>query len=187
MTTEPTRDRIVRVAREIAEADGISAVTLRAVGTAAGVSRAAPYRHFRDKSDLLAAVAEDGLRRIQHALQSAGKDSDDAKARLDAALQAYIARARAEPAVYTLIYSADLATDEHPELTRAGLDAYETFVGLIDRVLHDRAASKTAASKLWAATHGAITLTLAGHGTKEKGLDDITDLLRQLALDILAP
>ncbi|WP_345376744.1 TetR/AcrR family transcriptional regulator [Frondihabitans cladoniiphilus] len=175
----------MRVATDLAESDGLSAVTLRAVGSAAGLSRGAPYRHFRDKSDLLAAIAEQGLARIRRAILNSDPSLDPGQ-RLSAALSAYVATARAEPVVYTLIFSADLATDHHPELVSAGLDAYNTFVDLVDELLHDRDASRSAASKLWAATHGALTLSLAGHGTKEKGLDDIDALLRELALAVLA-
>src|SRR5277367_4436621 len=74
---EGTRSRLLRVAREIVEKDGLAAVTLRAVGAAAGVSRGAPYRHFNDKSDLLAAVAAQALQTLTGAIDAAASDAGD--------------------------------------------------------------------------------------------------------------
>ncbi|MGB6513014.1 MAG: helix-turn-helix domain-containing protein, partial [Mycobacterium sp.] len=86
---EGTRSRLLRVAHEIVEKDGLAAVTLRAVGAAAGVSRGAPYRHFTDKSDLLAAVAAQALQTLAATVDGAARDTTDPVTRVDQALRAY--------------------------------------------------------------------------------------------------
>lgn len=53
----PARAAILAAAGDLLESGGPDAVTLRSVGASAGLSRSAPYRHFRDKADLLAALA----------------------------------------------------------------------------------------------------------------------------------
>src|SRR5579863_1170193 len=58
----------VRVIAEL----GPSAFTLREAARRAGVSHNAPYRHFRDREDLLAAVSTDGFDRLARALAAAG-------------------------------------------------------------------------------------------------------------------
>src|SRR6516225_9375031 len=55
---------LVQAGIEILHEEGVHALTLRAVARRAGVSHAAPYRHFADKEALLAAIAEDGYRRL---------------------------------------------------------------------------------------------------------------------------
>src|SRR5918993_3737086 len=62
---------LVDAARRILEADGPSALSLRAVAREAGVSPAAPYHHFKDKGELLDAVALEGWEALGHALSEA--------------------------------------------------------------------------------------------------------------------
>src|SRR5215210_7562872 len=59
---------LVQHAVDILRREGIEALTLRGVARAAGVSQAAPYRHFADRRELVAAVAEDGFRQLQQAM-----------------------------------------------------------------------------------------------------------------------
>src|ERR1700678_3123762 len=59
---------LVAAGRRILEAEGPAALSLRAVAREAGVSPAAPYHHFKDKSDLLAAVAEEGWHELGDAI-----------------------------------------------------------------------------------------------------------------------
>ena len=58
-----TRARLIEAAAALLEEGGPGAVTLREVGRRVGVSHNAPYKHFADKEDLLAAVAAAELRR----------------------------------------------------------------------------------------------------------------------------
>src|SRR5215207_8044733 len=62
------RDALVRAALDILVNEGPEALTLRGVARAAGVSQAAPYRHFADRRALVAAVAEEGFKRLQRAM-----------------------------------------------------------------------------------------------------------------------
>src|ERR687895_654104 len=67
---------LLREAVRVIDKEGISALTLRGVGQKVGVSRTALYRHFTDKSSLLAAVAAEGFRtlrgRLSHAWDTHG-------------------------------------------------------------------------------------------------------------------
>ena len=56
-------------ALRLVEDQGAEALTLRAAARRAGVSQAAPYRHFADKQALLAAVAEEGFRALTEAMR----------------------------------------------------------------------------------------------------------------------
>ena len=62
---------LVQEALRTIEKGGVGALTLRAVGTKLGVSRTALYRHFADKSALLAAVATEGFRTLRLQTQEA--------------------------------------------------------------------------------------------------------------------
>src|SRR5919107_731159 len=65
------RQALLDAALELLRAEGAAALTLRAVARAAGVSQAAPYRHFADRGALVAAVAEEGFERLGAAMMGA--------------------------------------------------------------------------------------------------------------------
>src|SRR5918992_5387296 len=62
------RAALVESAIGILQRGGLEALTLRAVARAAGVSEAAPYRHFADRRQLVAGVAAEGFRAMQQAM-----------------------------------------------------------------------------------------------------------------------
>ncbi len=65
------RHALLEAALWLVETEGTEALTLRAAARRAGVSQAAPYRHFASKEALLAAVAEDGFRAMTAAMRRA--------------------------------------------------------------------------------------------------------------------
>jgi len=83
---------------------GAAALDLRKVARKAGVSHAAPYRHFEDKRALLAAIAEEGFLRLTGHLENALKENETASPLLSLA-QAYVSFALAEPALMREMFS----------------------------------------------------------------------------------
>lgn len=92
-------------ARRLLEAEGPSALSLRAVAREAGVSPAAPYHHFKDKAELLDAVAQEGWE-ILGTQMSAAKASTTGVQQLTALGIAYVCFARDNPALYRVMYDA---------------------------------------------------------------------------------
>jgi AcrR family transcriptional regulator len=134
---------------------GVEAVTLRAVGERAGVSRQAPYNHFADKAALLSVLAARYLQRLGEGMTEAAKGAgEDPFEGLVAMMEAYVRFALENPSRYRLI------CQEAGELP--GGDPVEL------------------AAILFATTHGAVELTLSGHAEEEKGLGDPTRLVRAL-------
>ncbi len=99
------RRALVDAARRLLEAEGPSALSLRAVAREAGVSPAAPYHHFKDKAELLDAVAHEGWE-ILHASMRAARDAEQGRQRLTALGIAYVCFAREHPALYRVMYDA---------------------------------------------------------------------------------
>jgi AcrR family transcriptional regulator len=182
-----TRERLVEVATSLLDEGGPSAVTLREVGHRAGVSHNAPYKHFADKEDLLAAVAAAQLRENRQTVQRLS-DGRPAGVALRLILHAYVSRAMAHPEMFRLIYgpwrtdSAELgqaASDARSLLVRvvqAAQDSGDLPAGDPDRMT----------ALLQALAHGAADLALSGHlaragkGHAEPG-DLVDDLLARLA------
>ena len=92
-------------------------MTLRAVGTRAGVSRGAPYGHFRDKARLLTQLAIDAWDAVAEAVEQLRSDpSASPSTRLERAVLTLIELGRRRPHLYALMFSTP-AND--PETTRA--------------------------------------------------------------------
>ena len=157
--------------------EGADALTLRAAARAAGVSQAAPYRHFKDKRELLAAVAEEGFRLMAAGMRAAAAEHpDDAIGRFRACGLAYIAFARAHPAHFRVMFGPYVANrSAYPALKEA---ASESFGLLQARIADGQKAGfivdgdvRGLAIATWSTTHGFASLLVNGQ-LDERGDDD---------------
>ncbi|UAK25942.1 TetR/AcrR family transcriptional regulator [Sphingomonas nostoxanthinifaciens] len=129
-------------------------VGLRAVARDAGVSAMAPYRHFRDKAALLAAVAMRGFDDLRTVLLAADA-TPDARDALLAQGEAYLAFARARPALFRLMFAGH---DGGPPPVED--NAYGVMVRRIKQLAPVDLEAATLAC--WSAVHGMATLALDG-------------------------
>ncbi|KQV56648.1 MULTISPECIES: TetR/AcrR family transcriptional regulator [unclassified Caulobacter] len=106
---------LVDAARAILEREGPSALSLRAVAREAGVSPAAPYHHFKDKAELLEAVAHEGWHELDVALSTARASTPDARVRMTNLGVAYVCFARDNPALYRVMYDRSRDKDALPD------------------------------------------------------------------------
>jgi AcrR family transcriptional regulator len=95
---------LVMAGRRILENEGPAALSLRGVAREAGVSPAAPYHHFKDKCDLLDAVAKEGWHELGAAIARARLEAPDARSALTNIGVAYVCFARENPALYRIMY-----------------------------------------------------------------------------------
>ena len=167
------------------EGGGIDAVTLRAVGERAGVSRQAPYKHFADKEALLSVLAAGYFERFGLEMFGAADEAgDDPLLRLEAMGTAYVRFALENPHRYRLMFGEKTQRSPHPEVHEAAHALYEGFVrAIVDCQeaggLPDGDPGELAAL-MYATSHGAVDLALAGQAQESKGLDDPTAQLRLL-------
>jgi AcrR family transcriptional regulator len=87
--TEAKRERILDAARQIFEADGLEAASLRGIAAAAGYTPAALYFHFDSKEALYAEVLSASVERLAEAIGTAASKTDEPGARLSAAALAF--------------------------------------------------------------------------------------------------
>jgi AcrR family transcriptional regulator len=95
------RRALIAAGMELLSEGGAAALDLRKVARKAGVSHAAPYRHFEDKRALLVAIAEEGFVQLAEALTGAAAESTP----IPALANAYIEFALAEPALMREMFS----------------------------------------------------------------------------------
>lgn len=112
--------------------EGQGAITLREVARRAGVTHAAPYRHFDGKEALLAAVAEEGFHQLRHDMEQVAAGDGDSLDRLQRFGEAYVRFALRNPAHYRLMYGPEFAhRAAHGGLQEASKKA---FMLLLDAV-----------------------------------------------------
>ena len=129
-------------------------VGLRAVARDAGVSAMAPYRHFRDKAALLMAVAMRGFDDLRTVLIAADTQADT-RAALVAQGEAYVAFARARPALFRLMFAGH---DGGPP--PAEDNAYGVMVRRVEQL--NPTSLEAATLACWSVVHGMATLALDG-------------------------
>src|SRR6266404_4482934 len=94
--------------------EGLHGFTLREVARRAGVSHNAPYRHFRDRSDLLAAIAEDGFNGLTARIREEASKGDSHLERLRLAGIAYVQFGLDRPEEFNVMFSVEWDPDTHP-------------------------------------------------------------------------
>jgi len=109
------RRALIDAARRVLEAEGPSALSLRAVAREAGVSPAAPYHHFRDKGELLEAVAHEGWDLLDQALAKAKAEAPSPGEALNGLGVAYVCFARENPALYRVMYDTARDREDLPD------------------------------------------------------------------------
>ena len=98
------RRALLDEATAVLESDGVGALALRDLARRTGVSATAPYHHFRSKADLVCALAEDALGRLDAALGAAGAAGSTPAARLRAQGVAYVLFAVDHPARFRVAF-----------------------------------------------------------------------------------
>ncbi len=167
------RNALVAAALKLVARRGVEGFSLREAARAVGVSSAAAYRHFDDKSALLSALALDGLVRLAARMEEAiarapgaAGTAAHAAAELAAIGEAYVEFAVANPSHFRVMFG---PWCEHPDLVDpppgvfpGGRDPYQILVATLDAMVQAGAiapaARQGAEFAAWSAVHGLSTL-----------------------------
>lgn len=150
---------LVRAAIELLEEDGASDLSLRAVARRAGVSTAAPYRHFADRDALLSAVAAVGYQELAAALVEARPEPEAVDDLVPIAV-AYVRFALARPALFRVMF-AEPCDPTNPDRATATAAMRAYVQSIVEKVL-DPADPEATATAVWALVHGLAFLHLDG-------------------------
>jgi AcrR family transcriptional regulator len=158
------KEALVRAALELIAEKGPAGFTFADAARWAGVSPAAPYRHYRDRDALLADVAKRGFDEFAAALAKAWHDGrPDPMSAFDRLGKAYLDFARAEPAYYSAMFEAGVPIDADPELREAGERAFGVLRGAAEKLValmpaQGRPPALMVALHIWSMTHGIASL-----------------------------
>src|SRR5208337_2317976 len=129
------REALIRAALELIASKGIAGFTFAEAARFAGVSPAAPYRHFRDRDELMAHVALRGFEQFEAALARAWDDGrPDAFAALDRLGRAYLEFARNQPSLYSAMFEAGIPIGADPALRGASDRAFAVLRAAAEKI-----------------------------------------------------
>jgi AcrR family transcriptional regulator len=169
---------------------GPKGFTLTEAARRAGVSAAAPYRHFADKAHLLATVAEQGFLELHTALTAAAEAAIDPTARLIGIGRAYVRWAVAHPDHYRVMFGADTDKSAHPSLAVAAGQAFDNLLDAITRcqeagMMGGQTPPLRIAGPLWSLVHGVASLAIDGE-LRNVGIDqDPEDMVAYALSDVI--
>jgi AcrR family transcriptional regulator len=158
------KEALIRAALELIAQKGPAGFTFAEAARWAGVSPAAPYRHFRDRDELMANVALRGFEKFELVLARAWDDGrPDVFTALDRLGKAYLEFARAEAAYYSAMFEAGIPPSISPELREAGDRAFAVLRGAAEKLCaqlpgQGRPPALMVALHIWAMSHGIASL-----------------------------
>ena len=168
------KEALIRAALELIAQKGPAGFTFAEAARWAGVSPAAPYRHYRDRDELLSDVAKQGFVRFEQTLLRAWDEGKPKPSEaFDRMGKAYLHFARTEPAYYSAMFEAGIPLDTNPELREAGERASDvlrqaTEVMIATMPAKNRPPVMMMALHIWALSHGVASLFGRGDAASRK-------------------
>lgn len=190
------RRALIETALQLVTEEQAWTFSLREVARRAGVSHRAPYNHFSEKLDLLAATAAVGFERLRDGMLRAMAGIDDPGALLVAICRTYIRLGLENPALYRLMFGPELSgagSGDRPTVAKlAGAEARAVLEDVIQRgarsgvfaVSSDsREDAELAALSTWSATHGLTMLVIDKIPRADLAVDRMIESLLRMVIE----
>lgn len=183
------RAQLIAAVRDLVESHGPDGFSVAEAARRAGVSSAAPYKHFRDRPELLRAVAAEGMDRLRAAMEAACASHPAGSIEAVAAIgQAYVDFARGGPGVFRLVFGLTEGHAADTQLQGKGWNCFSVLLRAVARVMglsegHPQVQER--AYMLWATVHGHSFLTIDGKTTGKFAPGTDWPMLMQVAAAIL--
>ena len=159
------KEALLQAALGLIAEKGAAGFTFADAARMAGVSPAAPYRHFRDRDELLSSIAQRGFEQFEALLTQAWDDGrPDTVTAFERVGKAYLAFARNEPAFYSAMFESGLPVDANPTLMAASERAFAIIRAAAERLAAlappgmPRPPAMMMALHIWSMSHGVASL-----------------------------
>jgi AcrR family transcriptional regulator len=167
------KEALLQAALDLIGQKGAAGFTFADAARIAGVSPAAPYRHFRDRDELLSSIAQRGFEQFEAALGSAWDDGrPDTMTAFERLGKAYLAFAREAPAYYSAMFESRIPTDATPALQAASERAFGIIRAAAERLAAlapqgtPRPPALMMALHIWSMSHGIASLFARGDAAR---------------------
>jgi len=185
-----TDQRLIEAAASLLDAGGQSAVTIRAVAQAVGMSHNVPYKHFKDRDALLRAIAIRDFTRLTGVFKEIRLGHAKPREKLEEALRLFISYGLDSPARYRLLFSDPDIAAQAGELEAAARQSFAEFANLVQECQTAQELPDVPTVELtgliYASVHGLIDLQLGGRLRQEKGLSNAHQGV-ELLMKLLVP
>lgn len=171
---------------------GPAGFTMAEAARFAGVSAAAPYRHFRDREALLGEVAVRGFQRFGEELGAAWDEGrPDPRTALVRVGRAYLGFAKREPAYFSAMFHGDIDVNADPSLAKASDEAFSVLMRAAEAIAlqlpeRQRPPAAMLAMHFWASAHGVAVLFAGPHVPRSRlgaSPDDLLEAATLIYLD----
>lgn len=162
------REALIKAALDLISQKGPAGFTFAEAARAAGVSPAAPYRHFRDRDALIADVARQGFQAFAASLEAAwGGGQPAPRTAFERVGRAYLQFARTHPAYFAAMFESGLAGSDYPEMALEGERALAILRTACEALVETmpkekRPPAMMMALHIWSLSHGIASLFARG-------------------------
>jgi AcrR family transcriptional regulator len=169
------REALLQAALDLIGQKGAAGFTFADAARMAGVSPAAPYRHFRDRDELLSSIAQRGFEQFEAALTAAWDDGrPDTVSAFERVGKAYLDFAREQPAFYSAMFESGIPLDINPALMAASERAFAIIRAAAERLAAlappgvPRPPALMMALHIWSMSHGVASLFARADAARRK-------------------
>ena len=185
------REALIAATRRLVMERGAENFTLADACRVAGVTTAAPYRHFRSKQEILAEIASRGFEALRAKAMAVVAEKGPGTVEAIVAMgQAYVAFAVNETAVFRLMFGQEPSLKQAEHVTGTG---HECFAHLIEQITlycrknRVRGDALQIALRLWTFVHGAASLQIDKDYLVIAPQLDVNRLIADATPGLLAP
>src|SRR5215470_12153552 len=169
------KEALLQAALDLIGQKGAAGFTFADAARMAGVSAAAPYRHFRDRDELLASIAQRGFEQFEALLTQAWDDGrPDTVTAFERVGKAYLRFAREESSFYSAMFESGLPVDSNPTLQAASERAFGIIRAAAERLAAlappgvPRPPAMMMALHIWSMSHGVASLFARGDAARRR-------------------
>lgn len=176
------RAQLIAAVRELVETHGPEGFSVAEAARRAGVSSAAPYKHFKDRPEILRGVVSEAMDRLRAAMEAGAAAYPAGSTEAVAAVgRAYVSFAKAEPGVFRLVFGMTEGHENAPDLQAKGEGCFGVVVRAAADCMGlppDDPQVQASAYMLWSFVHGHSFLTIDNKSNVASAqIDDWTYLM----------
>lgn len=184
------RAALIEATRQLVEEKGPDSFSVSEACRLAGVSTAAPYKHFKDKTEMLVAAVLEGMERHRNKMLAALEGiPEGTPERVTAIGMEYVAFALTEPGIFRLKFGGFTDRIADPRLEEGGQQSFGILLTEVAKCLGEPGITDEVRRRgflLWSFVHG-LSFILHDKGLAEKGSEfDLHDLLEDVSERMLS-
>ena len=168
----------------IIKEQGVESLSMRKLADTVGVSRTAPYHHFKDKNALLCAIAEQGFCEQEKILRDLRREKNTAEEDFKKYVHAYVEYALQHNETYDLMYGRTIWKAGNPSdaLKAASKQTFKAWIDWVEElqeqnILPNSNTPLRIGQTTWASLHGLARLFIDGIYLDK---DDLSDMIEQM-------